>query len=90
MQIETDRAVSDFNPNEAEADKHNPYHGMLTLTIQSKGVDSHAPSVPRGPGRPPINDISIDDILETEDPVINPFKYYFHSQSERKYVLFFL
>lgn len=45
---------------------------MLTLTIQSKGVDSHgsATTAPlRGPGRPPLTDVTLDDISEAEDPV---------------------
>lgn len=43
---------------------------MLTLTIQGKGVDSQTNSAPvRGPGRPPLNDISLDDLTEAEDPV---------------------
>lgn len=46
---------------------------MLTLTIQSKGVDSHgstaAPPL-RGPGRPPLTDVTPDEISEAEDPVM--------------------
>lgn len=61
--------IIDFDPNEAETDKQNPYHGMLTLTIQGKGVDSHTPATPRGPGRPPLNDIPIEELTETDDPV---------------------
>lgn len=41
---------------------------MLTLTIQSKGDANHQASAPRGPGRPPIADVTIEDITE-EDPV---------------------
>lgn len=65
--------ITDYDPNEAETDKQNPYHGMLTLTIQSKGTDNHTSSVPRGPGRPPINDVSIEDLAETDDPVRKSF-----------------
>lgn len=62
--------ISEFDPNEGDTDKQNPYHGMLTLTIQGKGVDSQTNSAPvRGPGRPPLNDISLDDLTEAEDPV---------------------
>lgn len=62
--------IGEFDPNEADTDKQNPYHGMLTLTIQGKGVDSQTSSTPvRGPGRPPLNDVSLDDLTEAEDPV---------------------
>ncbi|XP_055324394.1 TATA-binding protein-associated factor 172 [Sitodiplosis mosellana] len=64
----TEKMITDFEPNEAETDKQNPYHGMLTLTIQGKGVDSHTVSTPRGPGRPPLNDVTIEDLAETDDP----------------------
>lgn len=47
---------------------------MLTLTIQSKGImDNHGSATVtaplRGPGRPPLTDVTIDDISEVEDPV---------------------
>lgn len=61
--------IGEFDSNEADTDKQNPYHGMLTLTIQSKGVDNNASTASRGPGRPPLNDVSLDDITEAEDPV---------------------
>lgn len=52
---------------------------MLTLTIQGKGVDSHgaatAPAL-RGPGRPPLADISLDEISEAEDPVLHKYRYF--------------
>lgn len=79
IQIVTDKLITDFESSEAETDKQNPYHGMLTLTIQGKGADSHALTTPRGPGRPPLNDISIDDLAETDDPV-SRVKVYFFSQ----------
>lgn len=41
---------------------------MLTLTIQSRGEAHYGASTPRGPGRPPINDVAVEDIAE-EDPV---------------------
>lgn len=41
---------------------------MLTLTIQGKGSDGHNSST-RGPGRPPLNDVTIEDLAETDDPV---------------------
>lgn len=69
LQVPTDKLVKDFDSNEAETDKTNPYHGVLTLTIQSKGTDHHSGSFPRGRGRPPISDISIDDVIEMDDPV---------------------
>lgn len=69
IQIVTDKLITDFDPTEAETDKQNPYHGMLTLTIQGKGADSHTLSTPRGPGRPPLNDVSIEDLAEADDPV---------------------
>lgn len=47
---------------------------MLTLTIQSKGIMDNHGSVTvaaplRGPGRPPLTDVTLDDISEVEDPV---------------------
>lgn len=42
---------------------------MLTLSIQSKGDSNHNASMPRGPGRPPISDVTVEDIAELEDPV---------------------
>lgn len=68
-QITTDKSISDFDSNEADTDKKNPYHGILTLTIQSKGTDNNSTTSTRGPGRPPINDVPLDEIPETEDPV---------------------
>lgn len=69
FQVATEKLICDYDPNEADNDKQNPYHGILTLTIQSKGVDSHSTTTARGPGRPPLNDVSIEDIAEVEDPV---------------------
>lgn len=59
--------MKDFDPN--EDDKKNPYHGVLTLTIQSKGAENQNTTIPRGPGRPPVIDISIDDMVDIDDPV---------------------
>lgn len=59
--------MKDFDPN--QEDKKNPYHGVLTLTIQSKGAENQSATIPRGPGRPPVIDISIDDMVDIDDPV---------------------
>lgn len=76
-QITTDKSISDFDSNEADTDKKNPYHGILTLTIQSKGADNNSTTTTRGPGRPPINDVPLDEIPETEDPV-SQLLFFFH------------
>lgn len=65
--------MKDFDPNDNDANKVNPYHGILALTIQSKGNDNHAGSLHRGRGRPPITDISIEDMVEIDDPVCFSF-----------------
>lgn len=62
-----DKGISKFDPN--EEDKQNPYHGVLTLTIQGKGIENHSATIPRGPGRPPIVEVSIDDPADADDPV---------------------
>lgn len=57
--------MKEFNANDAETDKSNPYHGVLTLPLQCNNAT--APS--RGPGRPSLADISIEDSVEVDDPV---------------------
>lgn len=75
IQIPTEKSIADYDSIDADPEKQNPYHGMLTLTIQSRGVDSHTSVSLRGPGRPPLNDVPLDDIPEMEDPVnIFPMK----------------
>lgn len=74
FQVSTEKSIGEFDSNDADTDKQNPYHGMLTLTIQSKGImDNHgstAVAAPiRGPGRPPLADSCLDDTSEVEDPV---------------------
>lgn len=69
MQVTTDKTIAEFDANEADVDKKNPYHGMLTLTIQGKGLESQTVAVPRGPGRPPLSDLSLDEMAENDDPV---------------------
>lgn len=69
FQISTTKLVKDFNSNETELDKSNPYHGVLTLTLQSKTNENHNGAIPRGPGRPPAIDVTIDDLAEPDDPV---------------------
>lgn len=69
QQVPTEKSIGEFDSNDADTDKQNPYHGMLTLTIQSKGImDNHGSSVPLR-GRPPLADVALDDISEVEDPV---------------------
>lgn len=70
MQISIEKPISDYDPNDTDIEKQNPYHGVLTLTIQSKGNENHGVNIPRGPGRPPLVDGSIDDLVDPEDPVI--------------------
>lgn len=81
FQITTEKSISEFDSNEADTDKKNPFHGILTLTIQSKGVDSQTASTTRGPGRPPINDISLEDTTEIEDPVMKFIIFFFFRSS---------
>lgn len=51
-------------------DKTNSYHGVLTLSQQQKATDNHTngTTTPRGPGRPPLHDASVEDQADTEDP----------------------
>lgn len=72
MQMITQKTIREYNVADAEADRLNPYHGVLTLSLQGKGNDAPTTSngsVLRGPGRPPIIDISLDDCTELDDPV---------------------
>lgn len=68
----TPKTIREYNVGDAKVDRTNPYHGVMTLSLQSKGNDaptSNNGSVLRGPGRPPIADISLDDCIELDDPV---------------------
>lgn len=71
LQIPTDQLIQSFNPNDCDADKSNPYHGVLTLFLQQKATynQSHNGATPRGPGRPPIHDLNVDELSEIEDTV---------------------
>lgn len=71
FQIPTDKLIQLFNPHDYEGERSNPYHGVLTLYLQQKATynQQHNGSLPRGPGRPPIQDINIDELSDTEDPV---------------------
>lgn len=75
-QMFTPKTIREYNMADAAADRTNPYHGVLTLSLQSKANDaptSSNGSVLRGPGRPPIIDVSLDDCTEIDDPVSRPF-----------------
>lgn len=68
----TPKTIHEFNVGDAKVDRTNPYHGVMTLSLQSKGIDAPTStngSVLRGPGRPPIADIALDDCIELDDPV---------------------
>lgn len=48
----------------------NPYHGILTLSNQQRFVENqNGITIPRGPGRPPIIDVSTEENDEVEDPM---------------------
>lgn len=62
--------------NSSNITSSNPYHGILTLANQQKSNETqNGNSVARGPGRPPMVEVSIDDYVESEDPV--SFSKYF-------------
>lgn len=72
VQMFTPKTIREYNVGDAKVDRTNPYHGVMTLSLQSKGNDAPAStngSVLRGPGRPPIADIALDDCIELDDPV---------------------
>lgn len=53
-----------------EVTESNPYYGIYTLTSQQKISEIQNGLAPRGPGRPPNVETTIDDSTEVEDPVI--------------------
>lgn len=72
FQIPTEKRIQEFNPNESDVDKSNPYHGVLTLSLQQKTTENqNNATVTRGPGRPPTIavELTVDEIAEAEDPV---------------------
>lgn len=72
VQMFTPKTIREYNVGDAKVDRTNPYHGVMTLSLQSKGNDaptSNNGSVLRGPGRPPNADITLDDCIELDDPV---------------------
>lgn len=72
VQMFTPKTIHELNVGDAAADRLNPYHGVLTMPLPSKGKDvptSSNGSVLRGPGRPPVIDISLDDCTDWDDPV---------------------
>lgn len=68
-QIASAKTVAQFDPNEADVDKTNPFHGILALMLQNKnGFQQNAIQVSRGPGRPSLVEAAVDEI-ETEEQV---------------------
>lgn len=57
--------------NEVDPDDSspNPYYGIVTLSNQQKSNEQQNGSSPRGPGRPPVSEVSIDESTDSEDPV---------------------
>ncbi|KAJ6635131.1 TATA-binding protein-associated factor [Pseudolycoriella hygida] len=55
--------------NSSNTTSSNPYHGILTLANQQKSCETqNGNTVARGPGRPPVADVSVDECVESEDP----------------------
>lgn len=57
--------------NEVDPDDSspNPYYGIVTLSNQQKSNEQQNGSSPRGPGRPPVSEVSSDESTDSEDPV---------------------
>lgn len=71
VQTPENGSIQSFNPHEGDADKINPYHGVLTLSQQQKtsNAQNNGTNMIRGPGRPPVHDLNNDELAESEDPV---------------------
>lgn len=70
-----EKPLRQFDANGADGDKTNPFHGIIALMLQSKNGESHCSTpAPRGPGRPSLIDVSVDE-NETEEQVKTDFRF---------------
>ncbi|CAD7093413.1 unnamed protein product [Hermetia illucens] len=63
--IHPDKTLNEVDPDDSSP---NPYYGIVTLSNQQKSNEQQNGSSPRGPGRPPVSEVSIDESTDSEDP----------------------